>query len=65
MTFRIGDKVFHAAGDVGVGTVVEDRGSLGGVQTYRVAFPMPEGAMAQTLSVPESQLRHVDAGADD
>lgn len=55
--FTKGDKVEHASEDFGIGTVVEDRGKLGGVQTYRVAFPMPEGAMAQTLNVPEESLR--------
>jgi hypothetical protein len=63
MRFRKGDKVLHDDGDFGIGTVVEDRGRLGGVQTYRVAFRMPEGAMAQVLSVPEGQLRPADAPA--
>jgi hypothetical protein len=57
MSFRKGDHVVSNDGEFGVGTVVEDRGDMGGVHMYRVAWPMPEGAMPQTLSMPKESLR--------
>lgn len=61
MSFKKGDHVESDAFS-GVGTIVEDRGKLGGAQTFRVAMREP-GAIAQTLSVPEPSLR--PARADD
>jgi hypothetical protein len=57
MDFRVGDKVGHTSGDFGVGTIVEDCDYLGGAHVFRVAWPMPEGAMSKVLKTPEEHLR--------
>jgi hypothetical protein len=58
MAFRLGDPVVAVEGAHGLGKVIEDRGSILGVQTYRVRW-----ATSGTLYMPADTLR--PATADD
>jgi hypothetical protein len=57
VSFKKGDKVevVDVGVDVGAGVIAEDLGVVDGIRTFRVLLTVEDAA--QTLSVPEHQLR--------